>query len=105
MTQIFLADLVCVMSLHQTRRDGFVNFDVCRWMPVRRNSVLDGDRVKEFDDIQDELMETAHSRSDMVDEKFVEMNRSEIVEEPHERHEMGDDIVIEKNGAKNGVVS
>ena len=39
---------------------------------MRRNSVLDGLTVKQFDDIQDEISEMVDFRSEMTEGKFWE---------------------------------
>ena len=39
---------------------------------MRRNSVLDGLRVRQFDDIQDEISEIVHCRSEIAEESFWE---------------------------------
>ena len=38
---------------------------------MRRNSVLDGLRVRQFDDIQDEICEMVDCRSEMKEGKFL----------------------------------
>ena len=43
---------------------------------MRRNSVLDGLRVRQFDDIQDEISEMGDCRSEMTEGKFVEVNET-----------------------------
>ena len=41
---------------------------------MRRNSVLDGLRVRQFDDIQDEISEMVDCRSKMTEGKFLGVN-------------------------------
>ena len=43
---------------------------------MRRNSVLDGLRVSQFDDIQDEISEMVDCRSDMTERKFLGVNET-----------------------------
>ena len=43
---------------------------------MRRNSVLDGLRVRKFDDIQDEISEMVDCRSEMTEEKFLGVNKT-----------------------------
>ena len=43
--------------------------DVCLGRPMRRNSVLDELRVRQFDDIEDEMVDC---RSEMTEGKFCE---------------------------------
>ena len=43
---------------------------------MRRNSVLDGLRVRQFDDIQDEISEMVDCRSEMTEETFLGVNET-----------------------------
>ena len=43
---------------------------------MRRNSVLDGLRVRQFDDIQDEISEMVDCRSEMTEGKFLGVNET-----------------------------
>ena len=43
---------------------------------LRRNSVLDGLRVRQFDDIQDEISEMVDCKSEMTEGKFLEVNET-----------------------------
>ena len=43
---------------------------------MRRNSVLDGLRVRQFDDIQDEINEMVDCRSEMTEGKFLGVNET-----------------------------
>ena len=43
---------------------------------MRRNSVLDGLRVRQFDDIQDKISEMVDCRSEMTEGKFLEVNET-----------------------------
>ena len=43
---------------------------------MRRNSVLDGLRVRQFDDIQDEISEKVDCRSEMTEGKFLGVNET-----------------------------
>ena len=49
----------------------------------RKNSVLDGLRVRQFDVIEDEISETVDCKSQMTEEKFLGVYacRSRIVDE------------------------
>ena len=46
---------------------------------MRRNSVLDGLRVRQFDDIQDEINEMVECRSEMTEGKFWKQMRQKAV--------------------------
>ena len=41
---------------------------------MRRNSVLNGLRVRQFDDIQDEISEMVDCRSEITEGKFLGVN-------------------------------
>ena len=43
---------------------------------MRRNSVLDGLRVRQFDDIQNEISEMVDCRSEMTEGKFLRVNET-----------------------------
>ena len=43
---------------------------------MRRNSVLDALRVRQFDDIQDEISEMVDCRSEMTEGKFLGVNET-----------------------------
>ena len=43
---------------------------------MRRNSVLDGLRVRPFDDIQDEISEMVDCRSEMTERMFLGINET-----------------------------
>ena len=43
---------------------------------MRRNSVLDGLRVRQFDDIQDEISGIIDCRSEMTEGKFLGVNET-----------------------------
>ena len=43
---------------------------------MRRNSVLDGLRVRQFDGIQDEISEMVDCRSEMTEGKFLGVNET-----------------------------
>ena len=43
---------------------------------MRRNSVLDGLRVRQFDDIQDEINEIVDCRSEMTKGKLLGVNET-----------------------------
>ena len=43
---------------------------------MRRNSVVDGLRVRQFDDIQDEISEMVDCRSEMTQGKFLAVNKT-----------------------------
>ena len=43
---------------------------------MRRNSVLDGLRVRQFDDIQNEISEMVDCRSEMTEGKFLGVNET-----------------------------
>ena len=43
---------------------------------MRRNSVLDGLRVRQFDDKQDEMSEMDDCRSEMTEGKFLGVNET-----------------------------
>ena len=43
---------------------------------MRRKSVLDGLRVRQCDDIQDEINEMVDCRSEMTEGKFLEVNET-----------------------------
>ena len=43
---------------------------------MRRNSVLDGLRVRQFDDIHDEISEMVDCRSEMTEGEFLEVNET-----------------------------
>ena len=43
---------------------------------MRKNSVLDGLRVRQFDDIQDEISEMVDCRSEMTEGKFMGVNET-----------------------------
>ena len=49
---------------------------------MRRNSVLIGLRVRQFDDIQDEISEMVDCRSEMIEGKFLEVNETKSVYHP-----------------------
>ena len=43
---------------------------------MRRNSVIDGLRVRQFDDIQEEISEMVDCRSEMTEGKFLGVNET-----------------------------
>ena len=43
---------------------------------MRRNSVLDGLRVRQFDDIRDEISEIVDCRSEMTEGKLLGVNET-----------------------------
>ena len=43
---------------------------------MRRNSVLDELRVRQFDDIEDQIIEMVDCRSEMTERKFVGVNET-----------------------------
>ena len=43
---------------------------------MRRNSVLDGLRVRQFNDIQDEISEMVDCRSEMTEGQFLGVNET-----------------------------
>ena len=49
---------------------------------MRRNSVLDGLRVRQFDDIQDEISEMVDCRSEMTEGKLLRVNEIESCVHP-----------------------
>ena len=53
---------------------------------MTRNSVLDGLRVRQFDDIQDEISEMVDCRSEMTEGKFLGVNETKsCVSSAHSR--------------------
>ena len=50
--------------------------DVFLRRPMRRNSVLDGLKVRQFDDIQDEISEMVDCRCEMTEGKFLGVNET-----------------------------
>ena len=59
--------------LHWVEREKWVdNFGCLLREAMRRNSVLDRLRVRQFDDIQDEISEIVDCRSEIIEGKFWE---------------------------------
>ena len=56
-------------------REGLIILDVCLGRPMRRNSVLDGLRVRQFDDIQDEMVKWL-TVDEMTEGKFLGVNET-----------------------------
>ena len=49
---------------------------------MKRNSVLDGLRVRQFDDIQGEISEMVDCRSEMTEGQFLGVNETKAVYHP-----------------------
>ena len=61
---------------------------------MRRNSVLDGLRVRQFDDIQDEISEMVDCRSKMTKGKLLEVNETKsCVSSAYSRREMVEELM------------
>ena len=61
---------------------------------MRRNSVLDGLRVRQFDDIQDEIREMVDCRSVMTEGTFLGVNETKsCVSSAYSRLEMVEELM------------
>ena len=66
---------------------------------MRINSVLDGLRVGQFDDIQDEISETIDRRSEMMEGRFFGVNETKsCVSSAYSRWEMVEELMIVLSG-------
>ena len=70
-----VGEIGCALG-RERESEGWIILDVCWWRPMRRNSVLDALRVRQFDDIQDEISEMVDCRSEVTEGKLLEVNET-----------------------------
>ena len=68
---------------------------------MRKNSVLDGLRVRQFDDIQDEISEMVDCRSEMTEGKFQGLNETKSrVSSAYSRRDMVEELMRVLSGVE-----
>ena len=86
-----VGEIGCAMGRES---EGLIILDVCWGRPMRRNSVLNGFRVWQFDDIQDEISEMADCRSEMTEGKLLEVNETKsYVSSAYSRWDMAEELM------------